>query len=476
MRGLRPIAAAGALASASAGALAADLRVPEDFSDLKAALSAAQPGDRVLVRGGRWRNGRIMRSGVALIGKNAVLSGDWEINGTGASIEGCTFRDAHVTVGADGVALRGNRFIAPKYETMVESNGVTDFLFEGNRCTLAAIYAFTSTNAIARGNRLAGGEIALYGSTPLIEDNVCTRSAQVSIFDGAGGIVRRNRARSIFAWSVDSASIQDNTITGGLIDVLGDSALVEANRLSGAATLHVGGDSAVVRANTGTVGRFGLSVGGAAPLVVDNIVSRRTAIANCDCPVVLVNGTTPGSVVGNDVTHVVSEGMVVLGRGHEIADNVVRGRSCLDSIRVEGSSSSIRRNRVEQTGGRYGFGSGIVLVGDSSTIADNVVVGALYDGISVTGTGDVLSANEVRASGRCGITVAAVSDLTLVSDCTVSGAAWSAALNFGSRTSFSGGTYVGGIKVDMLDLGGATQFANADFSTKSTDPALAPYR
>jgi Right handed beta helix region len=476
MRGLRTVAASLVVLTTSAAALCADLRVPEDFSDLKSALFAAQQGDRVLVRGGRWRNGRISRSGVALIGQGAVLSGDWEINGTRASVEGCTFRDAHVTVAADGVTLRGNRFIAPTYTQMVDSDGVKDFLFEDNRCTLAAVYAFTSTNAVARGNRLAGGEIALYGASPLIEDNVCTRSAQVSIFDGAGGIVRRNRTRSIYAWSVTSASIQDNTITGGLIDVIGDSALVEANRLSGSASLHVDGDSAVVRANTGTIGRFGLSVAGEAPVVMDNVVARRTAIANCDCPVIFVNGATPGSVVGNVVTHLVAEGIVVLGRGHEVADNVVRGRFCKDSIRVEGSSSSIRRNRVEQTGGRFGEGSGIVLFGDSTMVEDNFVAGAIYDGIKVTGANDVLTRNEVRSSGRCGITILNGSDLAFVTDCTVSGAGWSAVLNAGDRTTFAGGSFVGGVKVDVLDLGGATQFSNATFSTKSTDPALAPFR
>lgn len=475
MRELRPFVAGALVASSAAVSLADDIRVPGNFSDLKSALLAAQPGDRVLVNGGRWRNGRVSRTGVTLVGRNTVLSGDWEVSGTGASIEGCTFRDAHLTVSADGVAIRGNRFIAPKYVEMLSGTGLKDFVFEDNRCTSAAIYVVDSANSVARGNRLAGGEIALYGATPLVEDNVCARRAQVSVFDGAGGIVRRNRTRNVFAWGVTSASVQDNTITGGVIDVRGASSLVEANRLSGAASIHVEGDFAVVQANTGSVGKGGVFVSGAKPVVADNVLARGTVPRYCDCPVLFVDGREPGSVLGNDVSHVDSKGIVVVGRGHDISDNVIRGRSCFDSLRVEGSSGLIRRNRIEQTGGRH-KGSGIVLFGDATTLEDNVVTGAIYDGISVQGLGDVLARNEVRDSGRCGITVAGGSDLAFVADCLVSGAAWSAVFNLGARTTFSGGSFVGGIKVDVLDLGGATQFSNATFATKSEDPALAPYR
>jgi hypothetical protein len=97
-------------------------------------------------------------------------------------------------------------------------------------------------------------------------------------------------------------------------------------------------------------------------------------------------------------------------------------------------------------------------------------------GVVLFGKGAVLSGDEVRSTGHCGITAQETSDLTLVVDCSVSGAAWSAAFNLGDRPTFSGGSYVGGIKVDVLDLGEATRFANAAFATKSDDPALQPYR
>src|SRR5438876_12437728 len=103
----------GTLLTAAAAARADDLRVPQDFGNLRQALIAAQTGDRIVVTGGTWHNGRITADGVSIVGKGTVLTGTWEMPAANAAIEGCTFRDFDLKITGDGAALRNDRFFGP---------------------------------------------------------------------------------------------------------------------------------------------------------------------------------------------------------------------------------------------------------------------------------------------------------------------------------------------------------------------------
>src|SRR5262245_33665204 len=125
MRLVNLAVAAVLLAGAAASALAADIRVPQDVRNLKDALLTAQPGDRVIVTGGTWRNGRVT-SGATVIGRlGATLTGLWEIQGAGATVEGFAFRDGEMQIEADNVTLRRNRFTSPRVDVLVSGATVS---------------------------------------------------------------------------------------------------------------------------------------------------------------------------------------------------------------------------------------------------------------------------------------------------------------------------------------------------------------
>lgn len=466
------------LAGTAASALAADILVPQDEPNLKNALLSAAPGDRVIVNGGTWRNGRVV-SGIQLIGRNgATLSGLWEIQGAGATVEGFAVRDGSMEVEADDVAIRLNRFSGPKYSLMLTGTGVSRLSIAGNRFNNATAQIEDATDVLARNNRFSFGELIVLGTGSTVEQNVFVKKAQLGVHDGANATVRENTGGSIYLWNMTDASVTDNTIRRGVLSVRGDRAIITGNEMKAGLGLSVEGDDATVRSNRIGVLHGGLSVKGAHAIVTDNMVDNRASqLRHIDRGgILVVNGAGPASVLRNEVSLVKSTGAVIRCDEAEVASNTIRSEQGAQVLIVEGSRNSVHDNALHVTHPGDDLASTLVVAGDENVVTDTTVDGAGYDGVSVNGSGNLVARIHVASAGRCGITVADAGAGTGVADCTVDSARWASLFVLGTDTTVTGGTFTGGRKVDVLDLGTGTEFVSSTFATKSEDEGMRPYR
>ena len=478
MNSLRLAVVASLVTAMAASALAADVRVPQDEPNLKDALLTAQPGDRVIVTGGVWRNGRVV-SNVTLIGRmGATLSGLWEIQGAGATVEGFAVRDGMIEIETDDVTLRGNRFSAPKYTVMVQGTGVSGTTIEGNRFNAAVVEIDDSTGVVARGNRVATGEIIVTGSGATVEDNVLTRAAQIGVHYGSGARIAHNRGGSISMLDVDDAIVRDNVARAD-IGVRGARPLVTGNEVvAGHGGLYVTGNDATVTGNRMVTGRGVMSVRGDRVIVTDNFVDNRALrLRRVDTSAVLyVTGAGPSTVLRNDVRHHMTAGIAVHCDDSEVAHNVVVGTEASYSLIVEGSRNSIHDESLRQVARVDTAKSSLVVGGDQNVVADISVDGSAYDGVLVEGAENLIARVHVVDVARCGITVASTSTATGIADCVVDHSRWASLFVLGTDTTVTGGAFTGGRKVDVLDLGTGTEFVSAAYATKSESEALLPYR
>lgn len=478
MHSLRLAVFTSLVAGIAASASAADILVPQDNPDLKAALLAAQPGDRVIVMGGTWRNGRVV-SGIQLVGRlGATLSGLWEIQGAGASVEGFAVRDGQIQVEADDVSIRLNRFSAPKYAVMVAGTGVSRLTIAGNRFNTATAQIEQATDVVMRSNRVAVGELIVLGNGTVMEDNTFVRRAQFGVHDGGDALVQRNRAPNMYVTGVDRAVVQDNVVRGGGLVVRGQGVLVTRNRVLAGRGLVVEGDAATVTENRVNLLYGDLTVRGDRVTVTDNVIDSRATprLKLSGSYVFHVRGAGPASILRNEVRYRMRAGALIECDDAEIALNVVQGQSAASCLYVGGNRNNVHDNTLRQGPGALDVASTLTIEGDANVVADTTVHGAGYDGVSVTGADNFLARVHVENAGRCGITVGETATGTGLADCTADGARWSALFVLGTDTTVTNGSFTDGRKVDVLDLGTNTQFVSATFATKSEDEGLKPYR
>lgn len=478
MHSMRFVVAAILVAAVAAPAWAADIRVPQDFANVKDALIAAQPGDRVIVTGGTWRNGRVLKAGTTLRGRvGATLLGDWEIEGQGATVEGFIVRDALLTVSGDDVTLRGNRLTAPRLDTMVSAASVTGMTFDDNRCTRAIVEMNGGTGQVVRGNRLIHSGFNLSGPGMLVEDNVLHRGSGISITFGTDAVVRGNTGGSLY---VGGTTVVVERNSAETLDVQSDGALVVDNESLACRYFQVKGDDAIVRTNRVRMFDVGRSVviEGERPVVTDNVVDNllegRRVGGNSGF--LIVRGGAAAQVLRNEVSHVKQGGLFVSSDDAEVASNTLSGTTAGDSLRLVGDRIHAHDNTIVREAELDANWDAIVVVGADNVVTDISVSGAPYDGVLVSGSGNVLTRVHVGRAGRCGITVDETSASTAITDCTVDRAHWASLYVLGADTTVSGGSFTGGRKLDVLDLGTGTEFASVTFATKSDDAALAPYR
>jgi len=484
MDSLRLAVAASLVAWLSASALADDIRVPQDVKNLKDALLVSRPGDRVIVTGGTWRNGRVMVSGVQLIGHGATLTGLWEVYGTGSSIEGCTVRSGVIQVEADGVTLRRNRFVPPGNPTKVSGDGVSGLLLEDNRFAHARVVILNATDCVLRGNRFLNGSATVYGGGTLAEDNVLRGRATLAASAGANAIVRHNTGGSIDLQGMTNADVERNSAKQ--IYVRGSGALVADNEIPAGRSLGVESDDAVVRGNRVSVviSDGGLSVHGDRLEVTDNVVDNLRARRRTVGPLGLLTVGGPwwhpaaGSshVLRNEVTHRLLGGLRVECDEAEVASNTIRGIGAASSLWLEGDRNNAHDNTIVREAEVDDTMTGISVAGADNVVTDTSVNQAPYDGVIVRGSGNFLARIHVGRAGRCGITVEEDAASTGVADCTVDTARWASLYVLGTDTTVTGGTFTGGRIVDVLDLGTGTELVSSTYETKSEDAALRPYR
>jgi hypothetical protein len=483
MDSLRLVVVASLVTGMAASALADDIRVPQDVKKLKDALLMTQPGDRVIVTGGTWRNGRVMVPGVQLVGRGATLTGLWEVYGTGASIEGCTVRDGVIQVEADNVTLRRNRFVPPGDKTKVSGDGVSGLTLSDNRFVRSRAEIQHATDCVLRGNRFLGGGTLIYGSGTLAEDNVLLGRTTISASVGANAVLRRNTGGFLSVEGMTNAVVEQNSALG--IYVRGAGAVVADNRIPAGQSFVVEGDDAVVRGNRVSVVTRGggLYVQGDRVVVTDNVVdnlkARRVSVGTWG--LLSVGGTWPHPSVGpvqvlrNEVTHVMLGGIDVRCDEAEVASNTVRGTNAASSVILTGDRNSVHDNTIDRDAGADDTVSGIRITGDENVISDMSVNQAPYDGVVVSGSGNLVARVRVGRAGRCGITVGENATGTGIADCVVDGGRWASLYVLGTDTTVTGGSFTGGRMVDVLDLGTGTEFASSTYDTKSEDAALRPY-
>jgi parallel beta helix pectate lyase-like protein len=483
MDSLRLVVVASLVAGTAASALADDIRVPQDVRNLKDALLVARPGDRVIVTGGTWRNGRVMVSGVRLIGHGATLTGLWEVYGTGSSIEGCTVRSGVIQVEADGVTLRRNRFVPPGNPTKVSGDGVSGLLLEDNRFAHARAEILHATDCVLRGNRFLDGSGTVYGDGTLAEDNVLRGRATLSASAGANAIVRNNTGGFISLEIMTNADVEGNSARQ--VYVRGSGALVADNEIPAGRWLSVESDDAVVRGNrvSSVTAAAGLSVNGDRVVVTDNVVDNlRTTRPRVGMWHIFnvsghgSRGAGPSHVLRNVVTHRLLGGLRVEYDEAEVASNTVRGIGAASSLWLEGDRNNAHDNTIVREAEVDDTMTGISVAGADNVVTDTSVNQAPYDGVIVRGSGNLLARVHVGRAGRCGITVEEDATSTGVADCTVDAARWASLFVLGTDTTVTGGTFSDGGKVDVLDLGTGTEFVSTTYATKSEDAALRPYR
>lgn len=213
------MAASGGRASAS---LEGEITVPGrgSFSSISEAVSHAEDGETVTVRGG-------VHSGPLLIDKSIVLDGiGWPViegGGTGTVI---SVQAAGVTV--RGLVVSGSGSLLVNEDAAIEVEGA-DAVIEGNRIedSLFGIYLREAPRSRIAGNTIIGKDVDLarrgdgirvwYSSDTVIENNTVTGS------------------RDVVLWYSERLTLRGNEITDGrygLHFMYDDDALVEQNRLT----------------------------------------------------------------------------------------------------------------------------------------------------------------------------------------------------------------------------------------------------
>ena len=359
--------------------LLVDPAISTCYSTISGAVDGARPGDRVLVRPGRYRESVRIAQAIDVRGQ-----GDREtivVEGT----EGPAF-----VVSADGVHLAG-----------LTCEGGREFDDEADEVRLRS--------------RSAG--VLLINCDAVVEGLLIqnTRGDGIDI-GGGSSTVRQNTVRGAVGHGV--------AIWGGA------TCLIEGNDIADSAvgiTIGQGGTAPVVKANTVHDNEHvGIVVmGGASPIVEDNEVSGngRSGIAisgTATAPLVLANtvqtnagegirviGAATPTISRNLVGGNESHGIVVIGAGTAplVRNNWVHGNSG-DGIKVtDAATPTIELNEItenEWIGVRI-IGAGSSALVDGNSVRDNGLTGIWADPhatATVRSNNVVRKANARRARGK----------------------------------------------------------------------------
>lgn len=203
-RSLVPAGAALWLAAMGCGdARAATLEVGQEqrYATIAAAVTAAAPGDEILVRAGRYREH-------VTIGKPLVLRGE-----PGAVIDGGG-RGTVVYVTQGPSAVRGLTIQGSGDSFLAEDAGIklehaSDCAVEDNRIedALFGVLVRTSPRARIAGNQVIGKDLPL----PRRGDGIRLQDAPGSVVDG--NTIRDSRDLAI--WQSDRCAVRNNRVSGG---------------------------------------------------------------------------------------------------------------------------------------------------------------------------------------------------------------------------------------------------------------------
>jgi len=354
------------ISALAADAFAADRKVPTvAYPTIAAAVAAAQPGDRILVGPGVYQEHVVTAvANLQFIGRGAV----WDATLTNGTHGDC------LTVNAAGVLVRGFSFRG--------GNGVSRYIVAtGDGCTVqscasrgpAAFLTVTGARAAVEACRFfSSGSVGIdvIGDDARVQRSTFQQCDAIVVrITGARGEVSRCRFLDIDSGDVvqfagAGARVLTNQFINcddDTIDVTGDGAVVEGNRMTGSGDLRVTGDSLTIRRNT-----LKFVFGGA-----QGIFAASTTL------------TGVGVIEDNVVSDVDGRGLDVSAHHVTVRRNTISRAGAEGSegcVRVGGTFNMLERN-VAVSSGAHAFD----ITGADNTIVDCVALDAAADGFHIVG-------------------------------------------------------------------------------------------
>lgn len=482
---------------ASSAAFAGDLAVPRDYRTIEDALAVAAPGDRVVVRGGKFENVLVKKGNVSIVAKGTTVVGYVWIDGSNVSMSGMRLGShGRIVVTGDDVTVTGTKATGRGQRAISVQGGRRAHL-EGNKLASGDIEVLRGSDAQIVGNKLKDGTVIASGSVGVdIESNVApgisVTGAEVSLLDNRCGDLQADAnscdvANNVVSGQIsvtgDAASLQGNDVKGW-VHVRGDDAALADNSLVGGG-IDVTGDRASIVANTVDQSPLGIGVHGNDFTIAINDVTAyaslmhdgQSAAGFAFCPGIASTGTDTGggTITDNTVTHYNGVGISVASSNVAVTGNDVHGVSSNTSITIVGAQNTIADNSVAQTSVGQGTGDGIDVRGDGNTLSGNDIGVVAQDAILVmSGAGNVITSNTIDSAPGCGVVLTCRSTGTVISDCVVNGCGLGV-VNDGVSTSMTGTTSQANDFADILDLStGFGTFENNTYTTISHDQLLAP--
>ena len=189
-----------------------------DFATIGAAINAASPGDRILVRPGLYREGLVIDKPLEVLGDGPVADIEIEARGANALLfKASTGRVANLTLRQ--VDAASSWFGADITQGRLELEGC-DITSQSSACVAIR----NGADPRLRRNRLHDGRecgVWVYdGGLGTLEDNEITvnRSSGVEIRTGGNPTLRRNRVHDgetcgVLVWEDGLGTLEDNEIT-----------------------------------------------------------------------------------------------------------------------------------------------------------------------------------------------------------------------------------------------------------------------
>lgn len=475
---------------------------------LQARIDRARPGDRIVVRGGRYEAVTIpaTKTGLALVGVGARIEGA-VVEASGVRIEGFRFPKGRLVVRGEDATIEGNAFAGDPRSMIATSWGASgsngphlaaDIRADGatfsNNTVDDSMVLVASNRARIAGTR--GGQMRVTGDgvdfrgnvTNFVDvrgDDFVAEDNDSREYGSMGGIrvtgdratIRRNATGAGFVVEGAGSTIEDNPVSAGWIIVAGDASLVRANRIEQGAQVVVTGDAAVVTGNTLLVASPGIRVYGSGFEVSDNVVevdlAEHCLIRDMNYGIAVTTDVPGGTVERNRVEGNRVRGIHVTGEGVTVRANVVAEWHDSNGILVEGGSNTIVANVIEhttvsgapQTAPAPATGEAITIAGDGNLVSTNEITGSLGVGILVdAGRSNVIETNTVAGGRISGIQVSASTTGTEIVSNTVTGCE-AGIVNEGTGTTLEDSTVTGSEGIDIVDRGPFAVFTGNVFDT-----------
>jgi len=349
----------------SPAAHAKTLKVPDDHPDINAALAAASPNDKIVVKAGTYV-GRVTvppwLDGLSLVGKGKVII-DPEPTESGVGTV--------LFVLADRVRVK-NLLVRHGRQGHGLGSGVH---VEGDECTLEEVRVEDCD------------AFGVFG----IGDDLVLRDVRV---EGAfGGVVLSGDRARLIGVVVDTVEENGIQVTGDHVDVKG--AKVNGAEIG----CRVNGEQSTVRSGRFSNCNEGIRAYGLNADLRDNVVAGFGTVG--------IRTSGPfARVRDNEVGpegYVESIGIWLTNGDAVVSGNDVRGVS--NGIVAQGKRGRIKKNDVRGCGDAATSGASIAVSGNDSDVLGNVVRDSVRSGIEVKGHRVLVAGNDVSKSLRNGIVV-----------------------------------------------------------------------